>query len=251
MRNKLFASLSIILTLGIYQHAQASIITLNLSGSVNWMSEYLSEDYGAFQQVPINDEQLTSFFSGVSSFIGSITYDTNLPNISPWPEASWYSPANLSFSIPEIGLSGSGESTVVVANDLNQNLIPDQVNSFVYSVNQFNTEAVGGRSPMNFWFGLYGNSTMLDNNSLPTTSFTPTNGDLSFTFSENQSDRRQLLLSLTDINITTSSISPVPEPNILLLMGTGLTILIAIHRRKNWQSKRPSPEVSPQSCSAG
>jgi hypothetical protein len=100
----------------------------------------------------------------------------------------------------------------------------DQFFAFVNGVDSFSS-TVGLPNPLSFDVLLFGSTSMLANDLLPTDPLDWTFGNVSFDFLASDGSRRQVLMTFLPAPVTS-----VPEPSTLLLLGAGLAGSLLIRR---------------------
>jgi hypothetical protein len=152
---------------------------------------------------------------------GTISFDTDQPDIDPSVETGTYRVGDFTLSVPQIGVSADVSSDTMQISVFNTTY-NDQF--FVYSsrIDSFiGADNIGGHSPFDYSIFLFGAETMFENgDGLPTASLDWLSGNASFTFQYDQSYHQILMV-----------FQPVPIPGAFWLLGSGFIGLIGIRRR--------------------
>jgi hypothetical protein len=169
--------------------------------------------------VPDADVEFANLFGPSRTVHGSIGFDTNQPDVDPDPNTGTYRIGSLSLQIPEIGLLASRASNSMQISAFNNTPNPDdQFFAWVEGVDTF-VNGVGLPDPVAFSALLFGDTSMLTSDQLPTGPLDWTWGNVSFNFIATDRTTRQVLLQFPP--------NEVPEPSsggllALALAGLGL-----------------------------
>lgn len=175
-------------------------ITLTFSGTqVTVAGEYVNA-----VPVPANQQEFAPLFRGARSITATISYDTAQPDTDADPNIGTYRIGALSVSIPELGLNvarnGSSRVQISAFNDVeNTN---DQFFAAVRGVDTFSNN-VGLPTPAAVNVLVFGNTSMLADDSLPTRALTWNRGNASFDFVASDNTERQVLLEFGPAAIQT------------------------------------------------
>lgn len=168
--------------------------------------------------VPVPDSQVefAPLFGAVQTVTGSIAFDTSQPDVDPDPNVGTYRIGSLSIQIPEIGLLASRASSAMQISAFNDTPAPnDQFFAYVDGVDMFASD-VGLPNPVSFSALLFGNTSMLTSDQLPTSQLDWTWGNVSFDFIASDQTKRQVLLQFPP--------DEVPEPMTAGLLALGLAV---------------------------
>ena len=189
-------------------------VTLNFSGVQQSVSEWIPGSGGAPPtSVPPAQQQFAPQFLNVEAVLVSLTYDANQLDTNPDPNTGTYSAGTLSVQIPQIGLSASRSSTnMQISTFLNVGTPPnDQFFAYVNGVDTF-VNRVGLPNPTSFDALFFGDTSMLANDSLPTSPLNWTSGNVSFNFTASDGSTRQVLMNIIP--------APPPPPTCTVSLGT-------------------------------
>ena len=118
--------------------------------------------------VPLAQQEFAPSFQNGQTITGSIAYDTNQPDTDSDPNTGTYLIGMLSLNIPELGLSVSRSSNSMQISSFNDvGNVNDQFFAFVNGVDVFSNN-VGLPSPTSFSVLLFGDTSMLADDQLPT-----------------------------------------------------------------------------------
>ncbi|MEW8486238.1 MAG: hypothetical protein AB2705_13745 [Candidatus Thiodiazotropha sp.] len=201
--------------------SSAAVVSINFSGiNLNVIGEYINA-----LPVPAADHEFAPMFQTGQTVTGSITYDTDQADQDPDPNTGTYRVGSLAVEIPEIGLMASVSSDFMQISAFNDvGNANDQFFAFENSIDSF-TNDVGLPHPDSFSVLLFGNTSMLSDDTLPTENIDWTFGNLSFDFTSiEDGSKRQVLM--------TFSPAPVPLPAAVWLFGSALFMLIGIARQR-------------------
>jgi hypothetical protein len=170
--------------------------------------------------VPIANQQFAPKFNAGHTITGSIIYDPSQPDTDPNPNTGTYRIGTLIVNIPEIGLAASRASSSMQISAFNNTSNPDdQFFAYVNGVDTF-LNSVGLPNPIAFDVLLFGNTSMLANDLLPTAMLNWNFGNVSFDFVAADNTTRQVWMTF----------SPVPEPTAFGLIIVGLLAVTAGRR---------------------
>jgi hypothetical protein len=182
--------------------------------------------------VDVGLQEFAPSFQTGQTVTGSIAYDTDQPDTDPGPYGT-YRIGTLSVNVPELGLSASRSSSAMQISAFDNTPVPgDEFFAFVNGVDSFSS-SVGLPNPLSYSVALFGDTTMLTDDLLPTSPLDWTFGNLSFDFRASDSSRRQVLMTFRP-----APVSSVPEPGTLLLLGGGLGGLLVVRLRARMTRKR-------------
>ena len=216
-----------ILTIAAFLPSPASAvpITIDFSGVITFVGEFINA-----VPVPASDIQLVPFFAAATTVNGFIAFDTAQPDTDPDPNVGTYRMGELSVSLPNIGLAASVVNDSMQISSFNDvpNVPPnDEFFAFSSRLDSFVGD-VGGRTPNDFSAALFGDVSMLADDSLPLGPLNWTFGNASFVFNELDTTgatvRRQLLIGFEPTGM--------PEPTTFALMGLGWAGVALVRRRR-------------------
>ena len=199
--------------------AQAAPVTVNYSGTVDFIAEY---EYGTALPLPAGPVPILPYFNGATRITGSYTYDPSIAvDQNPDPSSGRYvTPGSFSMSLPDIGMTIAGSGTLGFSVHpaspyrefhVGTNAIPPVNLPFVGNA--------GGATPFSVYLVFYG--APLANDSLPTWPVSSPGFQANIGFS-NVAPSRDILIAVTT----------VPEPESYAMMLAGLGLLGFIARRK-------------------
>jgi len=145
-------------------------------------------------KVDDDSQEFAPLFLEAQTMSGSITYDTDQPDI--WSEDAangLYRIGTLSVSIEEIELDAVRSSTFMQISPFNGTW-NDEFFAYVNGIDDF-SNAVFLPIPRSFWVSLYGSTSMLFDDQLPTNPIDWTFGNLSFSFLDDDGNTRQVLMT--------------------------------------------------------
>ena len=191
--------------LAILPPAQAAPVTVNFSGTVDFIQEY---EYGTAQPLPAGSVPILSFFNGATRITGRYTYDPSMAvDLDPNPSSGQYAmPGSFSMALPDIGMEFAGSGTLGIS---------------VYTAGEFHVNAnanlpfvgdAGGAMPFSLFFDFYGPR---KNDSLPTGPVVWNYGNAHFDFA-NVSPFRDIFIGVIPTPV------PVPASYAMMLAGLGL-----------------------------
>jgi hypothetical protein len=171
--------------------ANANPVTLNFYG----VQLYVVGEFIGINPVPVGSQEFAPKFQNGQTVTVSISYDTNQPDYDSDPNTGTYKIGSLSVQIPEIGLSASRSSNSMQISAFNDvQGTNDQFFAYVNGVDSFSNSG-GLPSPTSFDVLFFGNTSMLANDSLPTSPLNWTSGNVTFNFIASDNTSRQVLMS--------------------------------------------------------
>ena len=169
---------------------QAVLIQQKFSGvQLNVVGEYING-------VPVDTSLWESApsFQQAQTISGFIAYDTDQPDYDPGPYGT-YRIGTLSVDIPDIGLNALRSSSNMQISAFDNTPNPDdQFFAYVNGVDSF-TSNVGLPNPASFSISLFGSTSMLANDLLPTNQIDWTFGNSNFDFLASDGSWRQVLIT--------------------------------------------------------
>ncbi len=200
----------------------AEPVTLNFYGG-QWsvVGEYING-----VRVPDGSQEFAPLFQGGETINVSISYETNQPDTNPAdPNTGTYKIGSLSVNIPRIGLSAFRSSNSMQISSFNDTSNPDdQFFAYVSGVDSF-ANSVGLPSPVAFSVFIFGDTSMLANDQLPTSPLNWIHGDASFNFTDSAGVTRQVLLAYLP------AASQPPPP---ILTGKGISNIDGVISPGEW-----------------
>jgi len=215
MKTTLHRSLTMLVLCGAAATLQAGVYNMTFSGvNLTVAGEYIN----AVPVAAANQEFAPKFLAG-QTVTGAISYDTNQLDNDPSPNTGTYRIGSLFVNIPELNLTASRSSSSMQISAFN-GLSNDEFFAYVNGVDSF-SNTVGLPNPTSFWGALYGPTSMLVDDQLPTSPLNWNYGNVSFNFLASDATTRQVLLLFT----------PVPEPTAFTLIMVGLVgLAVRKHR---------------------
>lgn len=177
--------------LGFSSGAYAELVTLRFSGT----SLTVSGEYVNAVRIDAAQQEFAPRFADARSIRVTISYDTAQSDTDSSPNTGTYRVGSLSISIPELGLTATRSSSnmqISAFNDVGNN--NDQFFTDAAGVDTFST-TVGLPAPTDFSVLYTGNTSMLANDSLPTSAISWNFGNASFVFLASDNTWRQVLLT--------------------------------------------------------
>lgn len=188
--------------------AFAAPFTQGFAGEIAWVREFSNNVL-----VPVAQQEFAPSFHVGDDVTGAIGYDTSLADLDASTHGR-YLGASLGIQLPQAGLSISRNSSSVEIRVLDNTSNPDdQFNVFPDGIDTF-LNAVGLPTPLSFWLVLFGTTSMLSDDHLPTTSIDWNFGNVSMNLRARDGSERQLLIGFQR--------AAVPEPATWMLVGCGL-----------------------------
>jgi hypothetical protein len=199
----------------------ASLVSVNFSGEqLNVGGEFINA-----VPVSVSEQEFASLFQNGQTVNGSITFDTDQPDIDPDPNTGTYQIGTLAVEIPELGLTASGSNSPIQISSFNDvDDFSDQFFADKDGVDNFSSD-VGLPTPVSFFVSFIGNSSMLADDQLPTSNLDWNFAGLSFSFLASDGSERQVSMSFTPAS--------VPVPAAVWLFGSGLLGLIGVVKRNH------------------
>lgn len=145
--------------------------------------------------VPVEDQEFAPLLQNGLTIIGSISYDTDQPDVNPDPNTGTYRIGTLSVSIPQLELTASRQSDFMQISAFNDtSSLNDQFFALVTGVDSFSNK-VGLPNPTSFSALLFGSLSMLADDQLPVDPLNWTFGNASFNFTADDGTNRQVLMT--------------------------------------------------------
>jgi hypothetical protein len=201
----------------------ASMVSVNFSGEqFNVEGESINGE-----PVSVSEQEFAPLFQNGQTVNGSITFDTDQPDMDPDSNTGTYQIGALEVEIPELGLTASVSSNFMQISSFNEanNFPDDQFFASNDGVDSFSND-VGLPTPVSFFVLLFGDSSMLVDDNLPTSNLDWNFGNLSFSFIADDGSERQVFATFTPA-------APVPVPAAVWLFGSGLLGLFGVPKRKH------------------
>jgi hypothetical protein len=198
---------------GVSDFAIAALITFNFEGNVTSVSPSVS-----------------SFFSTSDKLVGSYTFDSNAPDLSPSIQFGGYVVNQLSFTLGQNAYSAQTPHISIISNSALGPHPGQSADSYSVSSNSNTGPSAGLLLPTSFGFSISGMN-KFPNDSLPLTP--PSLANLVSTDRAFSMGFVQPVGAVGNVNgvLTSLTLAPVPLPGAVVLFGSGLVGLVAIGRR--------------------